>query len=108
MEKKVNNALEDVISSITNSKEFLECVRLKDKMKNSEEICLLVDKIKKLQKKYTRTQDIKVKEDLDILEERLNNIPLYDSYKKNLDKVNRKIEFIKDELNNYFNNIVNQ
>ena len=67
----------------------------------------LVENIKILQKKYVRTQDEKVKEELDAKQARLDSIPLYDSYQKKLAEVNRKIDFIKDELNDYFYKVVN-
>lgn len=108
MEKKLSKAVSEVVSSITESSEFKECIRLKEKMEESSEIKELVDAIKKLQKKYIRTQDNEVKKELDEKQERLNSIPLYDSYQKKLAEVNQKIEIIKDELNNYFYNVVNE
>ncbi|MBQ2909982.1 MAG: YlbF family regulator [Bacilli bacterium] len=108
MEKKLSKAVSEVVSSITESPEFKECIRLKEKMEESSEIKELVDAIKKLQKKYIRTQDDEVKKELDEKQERLNSIPLYDSYQKKLAEVNQKIEIIKDELNDYFYNVVNE
>lgn len=108
MEKKLSKAISEVISAITDSPEFKECIRLKEKMDQNSEIKELVETVKKLQKKYVRTQDEQVKEELDKVQERLDSIPLYDSYQKKLAEVNRKIDFIKDEMNNYFYNVVNK
>lgn len=108
MEKKLSKAVNDVVSSITESDEFKECIRLKEKMEENSEIKELVETIKKLQKKYVRTLDEEVKEELDKLQERLDSIPLYDSYQKKLAEVNRKIDIIKDELNDYFYKVVNE
>lgn len=108
MEKKLSKAVSEVVSSITESPEFKECISLKEKMEESSEIKELVDAIKKLQKKYIRTQDDEVKKELDEKQERLNSIPLYDSYQKKLSEVNQKIEIIKDELNDYFYKVVNE
>lgn len=108
MEKKLSKAISEVVTSITDSEEFKECIRLKEMMDKSSEIKELVDAIKVLQKKYVRTQDEKVKEELDAKQVRLDSIPLYDSYQKKLAEVNRKIDFIKDELNDYFYKVVNE
>lgn len=108
MEKKLSKAISEVVTSITDSEEFKECIRLKELMDKSSEIKELVDAIKVLQKKYVRTQDEKVKEELDAKQARLDSIPLYDSYQKKLAEVNKKIDFIKDELNDYFYKVVNE
>jgi cell fate (sporulation/competence/biofilm development) regulator YmcA (YheA/YmcA/DUF963 family) len=52
MEKNLNKAVSEVVSSITECDEFKECIRLKEKMNKNSEIKELVDDIKKLQKKY--------------------------------------------------------
>ena len=108
MEKKLSKAVSDVVTSITESNEFKECIRLKEKMEESSEIKELVESIKNLQKKYVRTEDENVKKELDGLQERLNGIPLYDNYQKKLEEVNRKISFVRDELNDYFYKVVNE
>lgn len=107
MEKKLNKALDDVVFCITDSFEFKECIRLKEKMENNKEIKDLVEEIKKLQKQYVRSEDIEIKSKLDSLNNKLENIPIYNSYQKNLDEVNKKIELVKDELNDYFYKLFN-
>ena len=108
MEKKLNKALDDVILSITESDDFRACLRIKEKMENNDEIKRLVDLIKRLQKKYVRTMDDEVKRQLDCVQRQLDNIPLYDSYQKKLSLVNKKIDIIKEELNDYFYKVVNE
>ncbi len=108
MEKKLSNALSDVISTITKSQDFKDCIAIKEKMSTNKELVELIEKVKKLQQKYVKTNDCKVKEELDVLEKQLESIPIYDSYLKKLEKVNQSIETIKDELNDYFYNVVNQ
>lgn len=107
MEKKLSKDLNDLIASVTESDDFKECIRLKKKMEDSSEIKELVENIKILQKKYVRTDDSDIKEELDKVQNRLDSIPLYASYQAKLMEVNRKIDIIKDELNEYFNNVVN-
>ena len=72
-------------------------------MDKNEEICRLVSDIKKLQKKYVKSNyDDSIKEELDKLESKLNDIPIYVEYNNYLEKVNEMIDFVKDELNDYF------
>ena len=61
MEKNVNKALDDIVLCITDSFEFKECIRLKEKMNSNFEIKNLVEEIKKLQKQYVSSEDIEVK-----------------------------------------------
>ena len=77
-------------------------------MASNEELVSLIEKIKKLQKKYVNTNDQELLVELEKLEEELNNIPIYVIYMQYLEKVNEKIEFVKDELNNYFYEVLNK
>lgn len=108
MESYVDKALDEVVKCITDSKEYKKCIELKKKMSDNEEINSLIEKIKKLQKKYIRTNDTSIKEELSDLEKKLESIPIYVVYMQNLSIVNEKIEFIKDELNNYFYKLFNE
>ena len=104
----MNKALDEVITCITESSDYKECIRLKSLMENNSEIKDLVENIKELQKKYIRSgYDDKYKEELDSLEERLYSIPIYDIYQRHLDEVNKMINYVKDELNDYFYRLLN-
>ena len=50
MVKQLNKALEEVITCITDSNDYKECIRLKSLMDNNSEIKELVEKIKELPK----------------------------------------------------------
>lgn len=108
MVKQLNKALEEVITCITDSNDYKECIRLKSLMDKNNEIKELVEKIKELQKKYIRSgYDDSIKEKLNSLEEKLYSIPIYFTYKRHLDEVNRMINYVKDEMNDYFYKILN-
>ena len=77
-------------------------------MSNNQDICELVEQIKKLQKKYVLENDSKILTELKSLEDRLNNIPIYVIYMQHLEKVNEMINYVKDELNNYFYQVLNK
>lgn len=103
----MNKELEKVINTIINSDDYKSCIQLKEKMSTNKEICELVDKIKVLQKKYVRENGEEVLEELKLLEERLNEIPIYVIYMQHLEKVNEMINYVKDELNDYFYKVLN-
>ena len=100
--------LDNIVKVIKDSKEYKTCVELKSKMEDNEDINSLVKKIKILQKKYIRTNDKNIKLELDSLEKELNEIPIYHIYMENLEKVNDMINYVKDELNNYFDLLLNE
>ena len=104
----MNEALNEVINTIINSDDYKKCIELKNTMVSNEELVSLIEKIKKLQKKYVNTNDQELFVELEKLEEELNNIPIYVIYMQYLEKVNEKIEFVKDELNNYFYEVLNK
>lgn len=107
MVNQLNKELEEVINTIINSDDYKSCIQLKEKMSTNKEICELVDKIKVLQKKYVRENGEEVLEELKLLEERLNEIPIYVIYMQHLEKVNKMINYVKDELNDYFYKVLN-
>ncbi|MBQ2639822.1 MAG: YlbF family regulator [Bacilli bacterium] len=103
----MNKELDELISYIKNTSSYKNCISIKKKMNSNEEICSLVESIKKLQKKYIKSNyDNNIKKELDILEEKLNNIPIYVEYNNNLEEVNKMIDLVKDELNDYFTNLL--
>ena len=99
--------LDKIINYIITSKEYKECISIKEKMNNNTELINLIDKVKELQKKYIKTNDNSIKEELDKCINELNSIPIYNMYMKNLDKVNEMINYVQDELNDYFYKVVN-
>ncbi len=106
--ESVFSAIDDVINCITSSKEYKNCIFLQNKMKNNQEIMDLILQVKKLQKKYIRSEyDSKIKKELDECTKSLMNIPLYYEYQLSLERVNEMIGYVKESLNDYFYNILN-
>lgn len=108
MVRQLNKELTGVIDTIINSRDYKACLDIKKKMGENEEVVNLVEKIKKLQKRYVNTNDLKLLQELEKLENRLNDIPIYVVYMQHLEKVNQMINFVKDELNNYFYEVLNK
>ena len=106
--EKFNNALNDVINCIKDSKEYKMCISLKKEMEDNEEINSLIEEVKKYQKKYVKSNyDDSIKVKLDDLNNKLLNIPIYSVYNDNLKIVNEKIDYVRDTLNDYFYNLLN-
>lgn len=100
--------LNKVIDFIINSKSYKKCLELREKMSNNNEIMNLIDEIKSLQKKYIRNKNDNIKKELDEKTDRLFNIPIYYKYNKYLEEVNNMISYVEDELNDYFEGVINE
>ena len=102
----VNKSLDEVIEVIQSTKEYQRCISLKEKMSHNEEIQSLVKEVKDYQKKYVRSNyDSSIKEKLDDLEKRLEEIPVYVVYLQSLEEVNHMIDYVRDSLNDYFDHL---
>ena len=110
MEKQVNKYIIEIVNYIKNSFEYQECLKISSKMENNDEIKSIISKVKVLQKKYVRSgsKDEGIKNELDLTNKRLESIPLYVDYLRNLEKVNDMINLVKDELNDYFDLLLNK
>ena len=106
----MNKELEDIILYIKDNVSYKKCIELKEKMSSNVEITDLVEKVKNLQRAYAKSdfKDEDIKKQLDIVNDKLNNIPIYVSYLRYLDEVNDMIDFVKEELNDYFNKLLNE
>ena len=106
--EELYKALEDVIKCIVESKEYQNCILIQNKMKDNIELNNYINKVKEYQKKYIRSgYDKDIKKKLDLINNKLNEIPLYVVYLQNLEIVNQKIELVKDSLNDYFEKLFN-
>ncbi len=108
LNNEVSEKLDLVIRCITDSLEYKKCIDIKKQMKSNELLLSKIEEVKKLQKKYIRTNSREVKEELDNKLLELNSIPIYVEYNNYLELVNEKINIVKEELNNYFNNKLNK
>ena len=107
--EELYKALDEVINSITESDEYKTCIELKDKMSGNINITNKINKIKKLQKEYVKSNyDFNIKIKLDELNNELISIPIYKIYMDNLEIVNEKIDYLKDSLNDYFYKLFNE
>lgn len=101
--EELNKIIDELTDTIINSKEYKNVIELKKKMETNQELIVLINEVKTLQKKYVKSNyDEQLKEKLEIKEKELSSVPIYSIYNENLNKVNEMINLVKDELNNYF------
>ena len=107
--EEVYKSLDKIINNIINSSEYKKCLQLQGRMNDNLELKELINKVKELQKKYIKSNySEEVKNELDSCNKKLDSIPIYSVYLKNLEIVNMKIEMVKDMLNDYFNEVFNE
>ena len=105
MEKLLDKKVLEVISVIVNSKDYKRCVMLREKTKTNKELMKLIDDLKVAQQEYVKYQ--KNEDTVYELTKKLEDIPIYVSYMNSLEKVNEMISYVSDDLNEYFNKLVN-
>lgn len=112
MEKYLSNETEECLNEIVffikSSKEYKECIRLKEEMSKDLELIEFIEEVKKRQRKYVLSNYSKEKKkELDEKLNLLNNNNLFVLYSYYLNKVNDMILQVKEELNDYFYDVTN-
>jgi len=100
--------LNKITDYIINSDSYKKCIELRNKMSNNTEIMNLIDEIKSLQKKYIKNKNDEIKKELDEKTDKLFNIPIYYKYNIYLEEVNNMISYVEEELNEYFDKVINK
>ena len=105
MNNKILDKVDEIISTIENSENYQKYLNLKEKLAQNEEIKLLINEIKLLQKDVTHHLDKKneLNEKLKILE----SYPLYREYSNTLYELNNTYTIIENKINKYFHDKLN-
>ena len=99
--------LSSIISEIKESSEYKKVILLKEKIEKDKKLVKLINDIKVLQKKYVNNMnDSQIKAELDIMNDNLNKNSQFVEYNYYLDIVNKKIDLVRDKINDYFSDIV--
>lgn len=109
LDKNISNDLDEVINYIKNTPEYINVTSIKNKMSNNEELIENINNLKRLQKLYVKSnyKDQDLMFQIDKINKYLKNTPIYVEYTRNLEEVNNKLTILKEELDNYFNNLLN-
>lgn len=107
--EELSKEIKDLTDYICNTSAYKKCISLKKQMDENDDLNKLIKEIKHLQQKYVKNSyDEQIKKELDTKVEILNNIPIYVIYNRSLDEVNSMIDYVKDSLNIYFDNLLNK
>ena len=103
--REILNKIDEIISKIEQSDNYLKYLDLKDKINKNNELKLLINEIKVLQKDIVHHINKK-----DLLNSKLKELeenPIYREYNNTIYEINSTYSIIENELNNYFNNKLN-
>ena len=109
MNKEIENKLDEIIDYIKNTDSYKNYLKAKEILDTKDDIKLKIEEIKKYQKeivnnsKNKKELELKIKENLDYLE---NDIT-YIAYKNSLDEVNNMLNIFENKINNYFDEVFN-
>ena len=99
--------LSSIISEIKESSEYKKVISLKEKIEEDKDLVRLINDIKVLQKKYVNNiNDLDIKDELDMKNKILSKNSLFVEYNYYLEIVNKKIDLVRDKINDYFSNLV--
>lgn len=112
MKDKVLEKIDEIVSMIQNSEEYIRYIEISNKMKENKEVLEKIESIKKLQQQLVKEEakgndvqvlDKKIQEKLKQLEE----IPLYLEYTYLQEDLNHSISLVKEKIENYMNELTN-
>ena len=110
MTNELRESLKEIIDEIKLSKDYQDYLRIEEKMKENEEITNLIKEIKDLQKElvkkeYYQKDLTSVKEEYESKLQKLNSYPLYVVYLESQRKVNEKLQYVRVEIQRFFDEI---
>ena len=107
---ELRESLKEIIDEIKLSKDYQDYLRIEEKMKENEEITNLIKEIKDLQKElvkkeYYQKDLTSVKDEYESKLQKLNSYPLYVVYLESQRKVNEKLQYVRVEIQSFFDEI---
>lgn len=106
MNNDIIKEMDLVIDKIKSSSEYTNYINILEQVNKSNDIKVLTDEIRKIQKDLIKIPSIKLEELLKVKKEELNNIPLYLDYKDKLEVLNNMLLLIKDKCDIYINTLL--
>ena len=110
LSNELRESLSEIIEEIKLSKEYQDYLKIEEKMKDNKEITDLISDIKKLQqelvkKEYYKNDLTNIKEEYNSKLEELNSYPLYVAYLESQRKINEKLQYVRGEIQSFFDKI---
>lgn len=100
--------VKELTNKIKEDKLYQDYMKLRQELKKDENITQTIEEIKRLQRKYVKTnyQDKEVLEKINNLTNELEKIPLYAIYQQKEEELNNNLVFINEGLKDTFSSIV--
>jgi len=105
--QEISNKVQEIVNLVKSSEDYKNYIYLENKMKGHPIIPETIEKIKKLQKEAVQKEsqglDItKIEQNLSSLEKQLEEIPLYQDFLREQEKLNQLFMYIKDTIEQFF------
>ena len=103
---EIKDEIDLLFSDIKMSKLYKDYVKVKEKLKNNNEITALIKDIKRMQKIATNNKDKNVELEIRKLYDKLYEYPLYQSYLIVKEEIEEELFQIKEQFDKYFKDIL--
>lgn len=105
--QKILNKVQEIVDLVKSSEDYQNYLYLEEKMKSHPTIPKMIEEIKKLQKEIVQGEskelDItRLEQEISSLESELKEIPLYQDFLTQQEKLNRLFIYIKDTIQQFF------
>ncbi len=110
---EINGDIDHLIELIKTNEIYINYIKLEELLSNSDDINILIDEIKKLQKEAVNAE---YKQDYEKLNEKektlkikyneLNNVPLYNDYIESKEELNNLLMIIKNKFDSLVDKLV--
>ena len=107
MNKDIKKSIDDIFFKIKESELYNNYLTVIKQLKDNKDIMELLDTIKRYQKIATNNKDDVLEKDIKELYNKLNSIPLYQSYVSIKEELEEEIYQITGAFDNYFKDILN-
>ena len=105
MSSEILKKIDEIISLIEESDDYKKYLLLQEKIRNNNEIMVLIKKVKVLQKDVIH--HIRDESELKMIMDELNSHPLYREYCNTIEELNNTYAIIESSLNKYFQDKLN-
>lgn len=109
--KDLETSFSKIVCFLNTHPKYLEYLELSKKISNHKDIVSTIEEIKKVQKElvhleYYKNNSFDKEKEYNLLLEKLDSYPLYRSYKNVQSEVNLMFQYVKNEIEFYFSDLI--